>query len=167
MADEEGVGPAGADAPHAGTSGGMLPIIGVLVLTLGGGIAVGTSLAGPRVGAALAERAIAVGTETAEASVTLHVVENLVVNPARSGGARIVLATIAIEVTSPEVAARLAAMDMVIRDAFTLVLASRSVEALTDIGQRTGLTHELLQAAELVAGEGMVRRVLIPQFVIQ
>jgi flagellar FliL protein len=145
----------------------MLPLLGVLVLTLGGGIAVGTRLAGPRVGAVLAEKAIAAAEEKAEASVTLHMVENLVVNPAQSGGSRFVLATIAIEVTSPEVAARLAARDVVIRDAFTLVLASRSVDTLTDIGQRTRLTLELLQAAEVVAGEGKVRRVLIPQFVIQ
>lgn len=167
MANEEGADPAVPDAPQAEKSGGMVPLVVVLLLTLGGGIAAGTSLAGPRVGAALAEKAIAAAEEKAEASVTLHMVENLVVNPAQSGGARFVLATIAIEVDSPEVAARLAARDAVIRDAFTVVLASRTVETLTDIGQRGALTQELTRAAEQVAGAGKVRRVLIPQFVIQ
>lgn len=167
MVDETLVDPVAEDEPRPAGRGGAVALVGVLLLTLAGGAGAGASLLGPRVGASLAEGSIAAAEEKAEAPAALHMVENLVVNPAASSGSRFLLASFAIEVTSAEVAARLEAQDVVIRDAFTLVLASRTVETLTDIQQRAALSQELVEAAEGVAGTGNVLRVLIPQFVIQ
>lgn len=166
MAEEEVVEAAGPQARR----GGVLPLVAVLLVTLGGGALAGQGLLGPGLGKALAERAAAAeeaGEHAEEGQTTLHLVDNLVVNPAGSGGSRFLITSLAIEAVTPEAAAQLAARDVEIRHAFTLVLGSRTVESLVDVAGRTALTEELLAAAAGVVGDGMVRRVLIPQFVIQ
>jgi len=147
--------------------GGILPLVAVLVVTIGGGAVAGSQGLGPRIGAALAERAAAETEQAEPEAVAIHVVDNLVVNPAGSGGSRFLLTTVALQAAAPEDVARLAAKDVEIRHAFTLVLGTRTVEALTDVALREGLTRELLLATHAIMGPGVVVRVLIPQFVVQ
>ncbi|HSW31144.1 MAG TPA: flagellar basal body-associated FliL family protein [Longimicrobiales bacterium] len=149
--------------------GGVIPLVAVLLATLGVGAAAGQKLVGPRAGAVLAERgAAAEEAESHEAPVSaLHVVDNLVVNPAASGGSRFLLTTIALEGATPEAAALLATRDVELRHAFNLVLGSRTVESLADVAGRALLLEELMAAVTATVGEGVVSRVLLPQFVIQ
>lgn len=164
MAEPEAVDEA---ATQENRRGGVLPLLAVLLLTLGGGAAAGSQLAGPRLGASLADRAAAAQEHEEPSASSLHVVDNLVVNPAGSGGSRFLLTTVALEAASAEVAVTLAVRDVEIRHAFTLVLGSRTVDALTDVASRGALSQELLAAAEAIMGPGAVLRVLIPQFVVQ
>ncbi len=154
------------EAPTPGRSGKVV-VLAVLVATLGTGALAGQRLVGPGLGAALANRAPAAGGHEGEVAQAMYVVDNLVVNPAGSGGSRFLLTSVAIEAATAEVAADLVLRDVEIRDAFTLVLGSRTVESLSDIAQRAALTRELRVAVEGLLGPGSVRRVLIPQFVIQ
>jgi flagellar FliL protein len=156
--------------------GGFIPLIAALVLGVGGGGAVGLTAVGPKVGAALAARATAApakakgghgGGHGEGDSAPLHVVDNLVVNPAGSGGSRFLLTSIALETSSAAEAEALKERDLEIRDAFLLVLASRTVDQLSDISARPALSRELLAALHVLIGDGVVVRILIPQFVIQ
>lgn len=152
--------------------GGILPLVAVLVLTLGGGGLAGMKVVGPKLGPVLAERALEApkkkkGGHGGEAESTLHLVDNLVLNPAASGGQRFLLTSIALQVESPEDVAELAARDLEIRDAFIMVLGTKTVDQLTDVKYRPQLTRELREAVDALVGPGMVHRVLIPQFVIQ
>ena len=158
------------DEPEA-KGKGLLPMVAILIVTLAGGGFVGAKTLGPALGPALAARAEAApkkGGHGGEAEVSpLHVVDNLVVNPASSGGSRFLLTSIALETTDPEAAAGLEARDLEIRDAFNMVLGTKTVEELTDITLRRSITAELMVAIEALVGPGVVHRILIPQFVIQ
>jgi flagellar FliL protein len=155
--------------------GGILPLLAVLIITVGGGGWVGAKTVGPKLGPALAERALEApkkkggghGGGAAEGEGSLHVVDNLVLNPASSGGSRFLLTSIALQAASPEDATELSARDLEIRDAFIMVLGTKTVEELTDIRNRAQISQELMVAIEAVMGHGVVRRILIPQFVIQ
>lgn len=167
-AEEPAVPEGAAEAPRSK----LLPVAAVLVVTLLGGGMVGIKAVGPRVGARLAEAALAApergrGHAADPGQVTVHVVDNLVLNPAGSGGARFLLTSIALDAGSPEGAAEVAARDLEIRDAFILVLGTKTVEQLTDVGNRSRLIAELRRAADDLMGPGLVQRVFIPQFVIQ
>lgn len=155
--------------------GGVIPLVAVLLLTLGGGGAIGAMAVGPKVGSVLAARATAApkakgghgGGHGEGESAPLHVVDNLVVNPAGSGGSRFLLTSIALETASADEAEELKLRDLEIRDAFLLVLGSKTVEQLSDIAQRAELSRELMDSVQALVGEGIVERILIPQFVIQ
>lgn len=154
--------------------GGIIPMLAVLVITLGGGGAVGMKAVGPKVGPVLAERALEAPKKKsgghgggAEGESALHVVDNLVLNPASSGGSRFLLTSIALQAGTSEEAAELEARDLEIRDAFIMVLGAKTVEELTDIRNRAWISQELMVAIESVMGPGVVHRILIPQFVIQ
>lgn len=155
--------------------GGFVPLIAALVLSLGGGGAIGLTAVGPKVGEKLAARATAEpnvgaahgGGHGDGESAPLHVVDNLVVNPAGSGGSRFLLTSIALETVSPAAAESLMERDLEIRDAFLMVLGAKTVEQLSDISLRPVLSRELLASVQELVGTGIVTRILIPQFVIQ
>ncbi len=147
----------------------------MLVLSLGGGGAIGLTAIGPRVGVMLAARSTAVpeakaahgGGHGEGETAPLHVVDNLVVNPAGSGGSRFLLTSIALETVSPAAAEGLKVRDLEIRDAFLMVLGAKTVDQLSDISRRPALARELLASVQELVGAGIVIRILIPQFVIQ
>ena len=146
----------------------IFPILVVLICLATGG-AVGAKGLGSTVGSVLADRAAnGGGGHGGEGEpAALHVVDNLVVNPAGSGGGRFLLTSIALEAVSPEERAVLAARDVELRDAMILVLGSKTVMELHDISRRSSIAGELLEAVERVVGDHVVSRLFIPQFVIQ
>ncbi len=148
----------------------VLPLIAVALLALGGGGALGMQSVGPKLGTALAERSLAQAAETekkSDAPLPLHVVDNLVVNPAGSGGSRFLLTSIALQAEKADQVTILKDRDVEIRDAFVKVLSSMTVEQLTDPSGRQALSDKLLAATARIVGPGVVHRLYIPQFVIQ
>ncbi len=99
-------------------------------------------------------------------SSDFHLIENLVVNPARSEGTRFLLITIAVEMEDPSNNAVLLERDMELRDGLLRSLGQHTVAELSDINARDFLTDELKVALQNVLSL-KVRRILIPQFVIQ
>lgn len=158
------------DAPKRS---GLIPVVAILLVTLGGGGFVGAKTLGPKLGPTLAARAEAAPKKSGgghggegEAS-TIHLVDNLVVNPASSSGSRFLLTSVALETGSPDDVATLKERDLEIRDAFNRVLGGKSVDELSDISRRAQLVVELTRAVSGIVGPGIVHRILIPQFVIQ
>jgi len=157
--------------------GGIVPMLAVLIATLGGGGFVGMNALAPKAGTMLADRASVVagggggdhegGGGAGGGESALHVVDNLVVNPAASGGGRFLLTSIALQAASVEAIPVLEARDVEIRDAFIMVLGSKTVEELTNIQLRSVISQELLDAVSALVGHNMVHRIFIPQFVIQ
>jgi len=153
---------------------GKLALILVAGIGLAGGGFVGTKALSPKIGATLAARAEAAeeqsgggGGHGGEAASPLHVIDNLVVNPARSGGTRFLLASIAMKVDDPELTATVAEHDVELRDALILVLGSKTVDQLGDMAQRQQIIVEMGRAIVQVLGPGVVRDIYVPQWVIQ
>lgn len=163
--------------------GKMLLILGLL-LGLGGGGAAGALFLAPMIG----ERLATPETETAAADdheehgeagggggdheeepaqVVVHLVDNLVVNPAGSNGNRFLLANVAFETSDENLDDEIAAREFEIRDGLLRVLGLKTVAELTDYSQRESIVAELAAAIEKVLGEGTVIRIYLPQYVIQ
>ena len=151
----------------------IIPLVIVGLIGLGGGGAFGGRILGPRVGEQLAQRQVEGGDEShggghgAEEASSVHVVDNLVVNPADSEGTRFLLTSVAIQVVSPEDAELLSARDVELRDALIMILGGKTVEELTDITRRKGIVDQIFRSLEEITGPEIIQRVFIPQFVIQ
>lgn len=158
--------------------GGIPTIVTALavVLGLGAGGLVGVEVVGPQVAArmapdsARAESPEASGDdehgETGEAP-RIRTIENLVVNPAESGGTRFLLTSIALQLADGVTEEEIDAREVELRDALIRTLGSRTVDELSDMDRRPVLLDEIRSVLVETLGEGVVERIFLPQFVIQ
>lgn len=93
--------------------------------------------------------------------------ENLVLNPAGSGGTRFLLLTVAIELNRSATLDQLKTRDAELRDIILTSLGTKTVEELTDITKRDEFKNELQTMIESRFGKSGVRRLYFPQFVVQ
>lgn len=162
-------------AAPAAVPGRMLSAVAALLIGLSVGAAVGivaggTLLAAWRSGAVgqhEPESEGGAGHSAATAPAVVHTIDALVVNPADSDGLRFLMATMAVEVDGPATAAQLAQRDAEVREAVLRTLGSKTVSELADIGNRDTLKAELRAALLSVVERGDIRRIHLPQFVIQ
>lgn len=105
------------------------------------------------------------GKEGVAASV--YTIDNLVLNPAGSGGTRFLLLSIAFQMKDAAALDAIKARDAELRDAVLVTLGSKTVEQLSDMSGRDSLKIELRAATAKALHTRGVRRVYFPQFVIQ
>ncbi|MGZ8377363.1 MAG: flagellar basal body-associated FliL family protein [Gemmatirosa sp.] len=115
------------------------------------------------------EHAEGEGKEGEAAARPVHTLENLVLNPAESGGQRFLLLTIAFELKDAATLETMKARDAELRDVVLQAVGAKSVEVLTDMSQRDSLKSELRTVAGKLFPDTKhaVRRIYFPQFVIQ
>jgi flagellar FliL protein len=102
------------------------------------------------------------------ATTPVYTIENLVLNPAQSGGTRFLLLSIAFELKDEGSVEELKARDAELRDLVLATVGKRTVEELTDMTIRDSLKVELQGVAKgLLKKKSRVRRIYFPQFVIQ
>jgi flagellar FliL protein len=107
------------------------------------------------------------GKEGEAGPSTIHVLDNMVLNPAGSGGARYLLLTVAIEVGSPAALESFKARDAEVRDIVLSTLGTKQVEQLTDMAAREQFKTEIIKALDARIGKNSVKRIYFPQFVVQ
>lgn len=148
-----------------------------LVLALTVGITVGAAVGSFVVGPLLADAPV----EAPECEVTaegehgapektagvVHTIQNLVLNPAQSGGTRFLVSTVAISVRDSAAVTAISERDSEVRDALLRILGAKTVLQLTDMEARTTLKEELRDALRGIFGEAVIRDIYFPQFVIQ
>lgn len=180
-----GDGGAAADT-GAGGIRARLPLIGGAIAGLGLGAAAGLLVLGPRLAPATA-RAQSVA-RTAESSrrgdgknseagksaeagkseaAPVYMIDNLVLNPAGSGGTRFLLLSVALQVKDESGMALLKGHDAELRDMILRLFGGKTAEQVTEVPQRDGLRAELLGAVNRIIPAGVVRGVFFPQFVVQ
>lgn len=93
--------------------------------------------------------------------------ENLVLNPASSGGQRYLLMSIAIEASDAKVVADLTARDAELKDLILTTLGKKTVEELSEISGREAIKTELVDTLKERFGKKSVKTLYFPQFVIQ
>jgi flagellar FliL protein len=106
------------------------------------------------------------GGEGAAAPAVLTL-DNLVLNPAGSGGARFLLLTVAIECKDAASVTTMQARDAELRDVVLTTLGLKTVEQLAEIGAREQIKTDLVGALNERFGKKTVVRVYFPQFVVQ
>lgn len=172
--------PAAPAAEPAKKSKKALLVAAVVVLGVVGGGGAGAFLAGPMlagtVPAAADSLADSAGAEggaeheeggTDGGAGTVVLVDNMVLNPANSGGQRFLLVSIGISVKDQAVADAMKERDPELRDAVLRYLGAKPVEELSDIARRDSLKVGLRAAVTEHFGAGAVRDVYFPQFVVQ
>jgi flagellar FliL protein len=101
------------------------------------------------------------------AAPNVYMLDNLVLNPAESGGMRFLLLSISFQVKDAATVEAMKGRDAELRDAVLVTVGSRTVEQLSSVGARDSLKHELQAAAKKLFRRNVVRHVYFPQFVIQ
>jgi len=97
----------------------------------------------------------------------VHLLENLVLNPASSGGSRFLLLTVAIEVGNAKAAEDFKTRDAELRDIILTSLGVKTVEELTEIARREQFKADLKTAINAKFGKKAVKGLYFPQFVVQ
>jgi len=155
-----------ADAAPATAGGGKRMM---LIMALAG-IAAGAAAGVFGVGPILAKRRAAAppkhATE-APAAAVVHAIENLVLNPAGSGGTRFLMVTATFELKDAAAEEVMKDREAEVRDRILGLLGKKTIDELTDIAKRDGIKQEVLAAVSPVFPKGAVLKVFFPQFVIQ
>ncbi len=100
------------------------------------------------------------------APVAIHVVQNMVVNPAGSP-LRMLLTSIAIDVgDDTQMIDQIVAAELDLRGRYIYVFGRRTVSELANMRLREAIMTELKEVTEEVLGK-RVQRVFLPQFVLQ
>jgi flagellar FliL protein len=99
----------------------------------------------------------------------VYTIDNLVLNPAQSGGTRFLLLTVAFELKDEATLEELKTRDAELRDAVLVTVGAKSVEFLSDMAVRDTLKNELrgVTAKLFPKKKNAIRRIYFPQFVIQ
>lgn len=102
---------------------------------------------------------------------SLHLIDNLVLNPAGSGGTRFLMVAAAIEFGDAALVEAFKARDAEVRDIVLRVMGAKTVEQLSDMAVRDSLRRELGDSLSGLLPKAQrklaIRRVYFPQFVIQ
>jgi flagellar protein FliL len=167
-----GAAPPIAPVPKAGKP--LMTYLVVAVATILGGV-VGTMVIAPKLVAARAQKEVAAedGAKEDEKAPKeekgpLFKMDNLIVNPAGSQGARFLMVSVAVATPSGEVAEQLRADEAVIRDVVIALLERKSMEMLARPGIRDSIKAELSDTISALTGHsGDKLKVYLPQFVIQ
>lgn len=179
MAEEK---PAGADeiAEPAKKSGvaRLIPTIGGVAGGLALGATLGFTLLGPR----LAHKPKAVSPAAAEsaksakeggeakkldAAPSIYQLDNLVMNPAGTGGSHFLLMSVAMQLKDASSLEMLKGRDAELRDATLRLFSAKTIDQITDLSARDKLGQELMGVLAKMFGPGTVTKIYFPQFVIQ
>jgi flagellar protein FliL len=101
------------------------------------------------------------------APAAVHSIENVVLNPAGSGGTRFLMATVGFGLRDPADAEQFTARDAEIRDIVIGVLGARSVLELSDVLTREVMKEEMRARVARLVGQRALVDIYFPQFVIQ
>ena len=96
-----------------------------------------------------------------------YMIEDLVVNPAATGGRRHLLVSLGLEYHDPLLKEELTKRDPQIRDNLITLLAGQEVSVLADIQYRENIRRSLLDAVNYYLTEGKVARVYFVKYVFQ
>ena len=101
----------------------------------------------------------------------LHLIDNLVLNPAGSGGTRFLMVAAAVEFKDAKMIDAFKARDAEVRDIVLRVMGAKTVEQLSDMAMRDSLRQEVSDSLTSLVPKAQrkkaIRRVFFPQFVIQ
>jgi flagellar protein FliL len=103
----------------------------------------------------------------AEGGGNVYVVDDLVVNPAESGGLRYVAASVGLRSARPTFLEDMKTREAPIKDALIRILGSKTVDQLADIRCREAMRAEILTEVDRLIPDQQVDAVYFTRFVLQ
>ncbi|MFN8582712.1 MAG: flagellar basal body-associated FliL family protein [Gemmatimonadaceae bacterium] len=107
------------------------------------------------------------GGKEGEAASTVYLIDNVILNPAGSGGTRFLMLATAVDAKDATVVEQMKARDAETRDVLLRVMGSKTVEQLADMRLREDIKKELSDSLGTLFKKGAIRRIYFPQYVIQ
>ncbi len=107
------------------------------------------------------------GKEGEGAASTVYLIDNVILNPAGSGGTRFLMLATAVDAKDATVVEQMKARDAETRDVLLRVMGSKTVEQLADMRFREEIKKELTDSLGALFKKGAIRRIYFPQYVIQ
>jgi flagellar protein FliL len=152
--------------------GGKLVLLGSLAASVALGSVAGLFILGPKLAPTPAHAAAkAAKHDSTDAKKTevapIYQMDNLVLNPADSGGTRFLLLSVALEVKDAGTSDMLKGHDAEMRDAILRLFGAKTVDEVAEASSRDALRGEVLAELSKMLPAGSIRRVYFPQFVIQ
>lgn len=98
---------------------------------------------------------------------SFHEIENMIVNPAESGGSRYLMVNVGFESDRDAVITEIDDKEVVVRDRVINLLSEFTVATLADINRRAFIKDTLRQSVNEVLKEGEVTRLYFTQYVLQ
>jgi len=98
---------------------------------------------------------------------TVYTIDNIILNPAGSGGTRFLMLAAAIDAKDASVVELMKARDAETRDVLLRVMGSKTVDELADMQRREAIKKELSDSLGALFKKGSIRRIYFPQYVIQ
>ena len=141
-----------------------------LILLAAAGLVLGTTVGLLGLGPILAKRKTAAPppkVEVAKTPALTHSIDNMVLNPAGSGASRFLMVSAAFELKEAGAEQLMKEREAEIRDRILELLGKKTVEELTEPGQREVIKKQVLDAVVPMFPKGIVLKVFFPQFVIQ
>jgi flagellar FliL protein len=153
---------------------GKLPLIIAVVVALlaggGGGAFLGGKLLAADAAPAKAGEAAHESEESAEPSGPLppaYTIDNLVLNPAGTQGTRFLMLTLSVSPRDEAATELLKERDPELRDAVLRLLETKTIPQLSDVSRRDSLKVQIQETLSKELPKGTIRKVYLPQFVIQ
>ena len=99
----------------------------------------------------------------------IHILEDVIVNPAGTGGNRYLVTSIAFEVDpkNKKLAKEIETKEPLLRDRIITLLSSKGIPELIDVSRRDSLRQEVLQVVNQELEEGKVFWVYFTKYVLQ
>jgi flagellar FliL protein len=97
----------------------------------------------------------------------VYQIDNLVLNPAGTEGTRFLMATVAVQVPDEAAMALMKERDPELRDAVLRLLETKTIPELSDVTRRDSLKAQIQATLAKELPKGTLRKVYLPQFVIQ
>ena len=126
----------------------------------------------PKASMYLAEKKLAEAEATVETAMTppigtIHVIDDLVINPAGSAGMRYVCVSVGLESSSPAVLEQMKVRDPQIKDRLIRIFGSKSVPELVDVESRERIRAEIRTSVEEILPPEGLDAVYFVNFVLQ
>lgn len=107
------------------------------------------------------------GGETEEPEEGIYMINNLVINPAKSGGRRHLMVSLGLEYHHSHIKEELVGLEPQIRDNLITLLAGQEMTILADITYREKIRKSLLKAVNYYLEDGQVEKLYFVKYVFQ
>ena len=151
---------------------GKLPLVVAVVVALLAGGGGGAFLGGKLLAADAAPAKVGEGAHEAEAEPSgplppAYTIDNLVLNPAGTEGTRFLMLTLSLSPRDEAATEVLKERDPELRDAVLRLLETKTIPELSDVTRRDSLKAQIQATLSKELPKGTLRKVYLPQFVIQ
>lgn len=107
------------------------------------------------------------GEEGGEPEEGIYMINNLVINPARSGGRRHLMVSLGLEYHQRYIKEELVRLEPQIRDNLITLLAGQEMNILAEISYREKIRKSLLKAVNYYLEDGQVEKLYFVKYVFQ